>query len=334
MKKERSLLSLTILFLVVTSCTTNILDVDISGISVQTELINADELLKLDDLERIKLNHNNLQNDLGYIYSYELEMNLRTPLDSSVAEKIMKFYGSEYMIELEQEKAEILNKIKEKHTETIKGFRYFNYHFPNETTPQKIVLINKLFSGIKANDSILTIAPENYLNPELPVVKNLPGDMLYQWQKDGMNVDYLPRDILQFWIQAKLFNDIDENLASHILQAGKVIYILHACFPKNPYAYALRYTHENYKWAEENEFAFWEYLVKEELLFKNNLRDKTNFLNEGPYTLGLPEQGPDRLGQYLGFKMVLNYMSNNKDLSLPELLELNYNTILQAYEID
>ena len=112
------------------------------------------------------------------------------------------------------------------------------------------------------------------------------------------------------------------------------MYIVHACFPNKPYAYALRYSDENYKWAEENEFAFWEYLVKEELLFKNNLRDKTNFLNEGPYTLGLPEQGPDRLGQFLGFKMVLNYMANNKDLSLQELLALNYNTILQAYEID
>ena len=194
--------------------------------------------------------------------------------------------------------------------------------------------MNKLFSGIKANDSVLTIAGENYLDPSLPVIKNLPGDQLYQWQKDAMNVEFLPRDVLQFWIQAKLFKDMDENLVNHIIQAGKVMYVLHASFPKESVAYALRYSNDEYSWAEENELAFWEYLVKEELLFKNNLRDKANILNEGPYTVGLPEEGPDRLGQYLGFKMVSNYMASNKDLSLQELIALDYNTILQAYEID
>lgn len=334
MKKERTLLSLTVLFFTLLGCSSNKLDVDISKISLSTELINVDELLKVGELNRVKENHDRLEKELGYIYAYELEMNLRAPIDSSVYDKIAQFYGSEYMQELEQEKEAVLPKIKEKHRETDIGFRYLHYHFPEIITPQKIVLMNKLFSGIKANDSILTIAPENYINPELSVVKNLPGDMLYQWQKDAMNVEFMPRDILQFWIQAKLFKDMDDNLANHIVQAGKVMYLVHACFPKMPYAYALRYSDENYKWAEENEFAFWEYLVKEELLFKNNLRDKTNFLNEGPYTMGLPEQGPDRLGQYLGFKMVFNYMANNKDLSLQELLELDYNTILQAYEID
>lgn len=334
MKKERSLLSLTLLFFTLLACSPNKLDVDISQISVSIALINVDEQLKVSDTALVKKNHNSLKEQLGYIYIYELEMNLRAPADSAVHEKIAQFYSSEYMQELEQEKGKILPLITEKHQETTNGFRYLNYHFPEVSYPEKLVLMNKLFSGIKANDSTLTIAPENYLDPELSVVKNLPGDMLYQWQKDAMHVDYMPRDIIQFWIQSKLFKDIDENLVNHIVQAGKVMYVIHACFPKKPYSYALRYTEENYKWAEENEFAFWEYLVKEELLFKNNLRDKTNFLNEGPYTMGLPEQGPDRLGQYLGFKMVFNYMANNKDLSLQELIALDYNTILQAYEID
>jgi len=334
MKKERSLVYLTVLFFTLLGCSSNSLDVNIDKIELTTSLINADALLKNKDAAQVKTNHDRLAKELGYIYLYELEMNLQAPIDSTVYDKIMHFYSSDYMTELEQEKENILSQIQVKNKDTEKGLRYLLYHFPTVTTPQRIVLMNKLFSGIKANDSILTIAPENYLDPTLSVVKNLPGDMLYQWQKDAMNIDYISRDILQFWIQSKLFKDMDENLINHIIQAGKVMYIVHACFPKKSYAHALRYTDDNYKWAEENEFAFWEYLVKEELLFKNNLRDKTNFLNEGPYTLGLPEQGPDRLGQYLGLKMVLNYMAINKDLSLQELIELNYNTILQAYEID
>jgi hypothetical protein len=75
-------------------------------------------------------------------------------------------------------------------------------------------------------------------------------------------------------------------------------------------------------------------LVKEQLLFKNNDRDKANFLNEGPQTIGLPEASPDRMGQFLGFQMVFGYMTKNKAVSLPELLKIDYNKILQTYEID
>jgi hypothetical protein len=242
MKKERSLLSLTLLFFTLLACSPNKLDVDISQISVSIALINVDEQLKVSDKALIKKNHTRLKDQLGYIYVYELEMNLRAPVDSAIHEKIAQFYSSEYMQELEQEKGKILPLITEKHQETMNGFRYLKYHFPEVSYPERIVLMNKLFSGIKANDSTLTIAPENYLDPELSVVKNLPGDMLYQWQKDAMHVDYIPRDILQFWIQSKLFKDIDENLVNHIVQAGKVMYVIHACFPKKPYAYALRYT--------------------------------------------------------------------------------------------
>ena len=56
-------------------------------------------------------------------------------------------------------------------------------------------------------------------------------------------------------------------------------------------------------------------------------------LNEGPFTIGLPEESPDRLGQYLGWKIVHDYMSK-KDISLEELIKTPYNNILQEYEIE
>jgi len=40
------------------------------------------------------------------------------------------------------------------------------------------------------------------------------------------------------------------------------------------------------------------------------------------------------MGQYLGYQMVKGYIRQNKVLTLPELLEVDYNTILQTYEID
>ena len=56
-------------------------------------------------------------------------------------------------------------------------------------------------------------------------------------------------------------------------------------------------------------------------------------LNDGPFTIGLPEKGPDRLGQFLGWRMIQIYMEKN-DISLEALVKVPYNEILQAYEIE
>ncbi|MFN5877303.1 MAG: hypothetical protein ACK44B_00435, partial [Flavobacteriales bacterium] len=90
---------------------------------------------------------------------------------------------------------------------------------------------------------------------------------------------------------------------------------------------------EDYKWAIVNEFATWQYLVKENLLFKIDELSTKNLLGDGPFTPGLPEKGPDRLGQFLGYRMVLKYMEI-KGITLEELVKTPYTDILVEYEID
>ena len=87
---------------------------------------------------------------------------------------------------------------------------------------------------------------------------------------------------------------------------------------------------DQYNWAISNEMKFWKYLMDENLLFDSNEKNRAYLLNNGPYTIGLPEESPDRMGQFLGYKIVLNY-TQNKDLALKELLYTDYKTLLKSY---
>ena len=78
------------------------------------------------------------------------------------------------------------------------------------------------------------------------------------------------------------------------------------------------------------EMKFWKYLMDENLLFDSNEKNRAYLLNNGPYTIGLPEESPDRMGQFLGYKMVLNYLQNN-DIKLKKLLDIDYKTILKSF---
>ena len=56
-------------------------------------------------------------------------------------------------------------------------------------------------------------------------------------------------------------------------------------------------------------------------------------LNDAPFTVGLPEKGPDRLGQFIGWRMVHKYMEI-KRIGVDELVKTPYTAILAEYEID
>ena len=123
------------------------------------------------------------------------------------------------------------------------------------------------------------------------------------------------------------------SLIEQVIHWGKIIYLTEAAIPDASKHLIMRYEENDLEWAMKNEFGFWKYLVNEKLLFKIDELNIINMLKEGPFTPGLPERGPDRLGQYLGWQMVKQYVES-KEVPLKELSDIPYNDILQNYEIE
>jgi hypothetical protein len=127
--------------------------------------------------------------------------------------------------------------------------------------------------------------------------------------------------------------EVDGNLAEQVVRWGKILYLTQAAYPEKDPSIIMRYSDVDYKWAIENEYSLWKYLVDEKLLFSINELNVKNLLKEGPFTIGLPEKGPDRLGQFLGFRMIQKYMEVN-EVTLEQLINTPYTEILVEYEID
>ncbi|PKR80562.1 hypothetical protein CW751_09310 [Brumimicrobium salinarum] len=310
------------------------MDVDIKKTdNVKINFINADQLLNSTDIIKTKKNLDKLKQELGSLFEYELSQNIRQNLNDSVYQAVFNFYNTAYISDLEKEKSKLYPDLEDRKDKIISAFNYLAYHFGDSIIPERIIYLNKLFSQVSCSQTEIAVGLENYISPKSEVIQSIPNSQLYQWQRDRMDIQYLERDILLNWIQVQLFNEMDGKFAEHLIQAGKILYILNAAFPKASERYVLRYKKEQMEWANQNEAIVWNYLIKQEVLFKNDLRMRTNFLNEGPKTVGLADDAPDRIGQFLGYRIVKGFMDKNKALSLSELLKVRYNTILQTYEI-
>lgn len=333
---RKSILLIGLGLLLTTACSHNPLDVNPEGIAVNIKFVNLDSVMMNTPENHMRQAIGKLGIKDDEILAYELGYCLQIGrlADTGSVRRIGLFVNDRGIVRIEKRIREKFSDLSERKSKITEGFRFLKYHFPQGKIPSNIVFINSCFqSNVFCTENEIGISLERYLGPNTDVVKELP-DSFHQWIKDGMQPQFMERDALTAWIMTHYVPEIKGNTAEQIIRWGKIIYLTEAAFPNESKAKIIRYSEEDYKWALENEFPFWQYLVKEKLLFSDNLRDQANFLNEAPFTVGLPEKGPDRLGQFLGWRIVQAYMKENPDTKLSDLVNLPYNKILQAYEIE
>ena len=82
-----------------------------------------------------------------------------------------------------------------------------------------------------------------------------------------------------------------------------------------------RYTSEQMDWVEKNEASIWQYFIEEDLLFSKKESKFRSFINYAPFAKGMPKESPGRVGYYIGYRMVVEYMKNN-NIDLKDLILL------------
>ena len=319
------------------SCGTDPLDVDTSNVKINLSFVNVDSILFNANEKDLIASNNHFKTEINEVYSYNIGycMQIGDLSDTAFVNSIYKFRADTFIVRLENEIEKKFRNIADMNASIIDGFKHLKYHFPKKDYPSHIVYMNSLFSSsIFCTKQEIGVGLDRYLGYDSEIVKNLNSMHFHEWIKHGMNRVFLERDVLTGWIETNLVEEVDGNLAEKIVRWGKIIYFTEAAFPELDKHIILRYSEEQLKWAYDNEFEFWDYIVGENMLFQLNERNEANMLGPGPKTPGLPKEGaPDRLGQFLGWQMVKSYMDQN-DISLAELAELTYNEILQEYEVD
>jgi hypothetical protein len=213
------------------------------------------------------------------------------------------------------------------------GLKRLHFLAPNVPTAKTVYFIYSQFAASAySSPKSIVIGQERYLGPNHPIITQLPPQQFYSWIKEGMQANYASSDALLSWLSTNVLKPTDENLASEMIRWGKLLAILEIISPELELNNQLRYSKADLDWALNAERGFWEYLVDQQFLFKTDQELIMNFLNEGPYTIGLPQESPDRMGRFLGYRMVKQYIDANEP-SIPALLKTPYHQILKKYEV-
>ncbi|KFF19955.1 gliding motility lipoprotein GldB [Flavobacterium hydatis] len=208
-----------------------------------------------------------------------------------------------------------------------KLFQHIEYYFPKTKTPKVITIISEMDYNNKAiyADSLVVVALELYLGKE---------HKFYQFPnyiKENFEEKQIMPDVVSSFSQKKISPVTDKNLISKMVYYGKQLYLKDMLLPDYTDADKIGYTPEQIKWCEENEGYMWRYFIEKEMLYSDDAKLTTRFINTAPFSkfyLEIDNESPGRVGTWIGWQIVRSYMKNN-EVSIEQLLKTNAKEIFE-----
>ncbi|MFT5750249.1 MAG: gliding motility-associated lipoprotein GldB [Ancylomarina sp.] len=323
---------LLIMTCVLVACKSNILKVDVSDIDLDITIERFDKQLfdlntggSLEVLEktypRILRLYSEKVIGLGQVdnlnYSQYLNKFLNDSTMNLVANRIDSVFPN---LELQEEELE-------------GGFKHLKYYYPKVKIPRVFSQLSGFNQSIVVDEGLIGVSLDKYLGKDCEFYALL-GRPVYI--RENMTPNRIAQDILlAYGLTEFPFKAKKENLMEQMIYQGKILYFLQALLPDKGEYDILKYNIEDFQWCVDNESQVWAYIIEQKHLFSTHSDMARNYINDAPFTTGMPKESPGHIGTWIGLQIVKSYMGKHSELSLPELMLKNdYAAILResAYQ--
>lgn len=317
------------LFILMSGCSTDRPEADIEGIELDMEILRLDhDLFKIDidsignQLPHIKEKYG----DFFDIYNH-LIIRIGSPRSNAYEQHLRRFLTDHDIYRLNRETENIFPDLSDLENELEKAFKHFVYYFPGYPVPQIYTFISGFNQSVVVAEDILAVGLDKYLGRDHKFYSQL---QLPLYQRNKMYPEKIPADCMIGWAMTEFeFDDDNENLLSHMIYEGKLLYFADRVMPWQHDTLKTGFTSAQLQWCRKNERQMWTYLVENKKLFSTQSRTIGSFINEGPFTSDFTRESPGRAAVWLGWQIVDSYMNRNNQISLQELmLNTDYQGIL------
>lgn len=314
----------------------NPLDVDVSGIEVEIRIDRMEKELfecKYEDLPALNTRFSQKYGDLWDAY-VAVMLRAGSPDDSLIVVSLDRFIHDEVMMQVYQDISAEYGDLSWLQKDLEEAFRHLKYYYPDAEIPL-IVTYNSVFNyGVSTFEHSVGVGLDMYLGPDNRTVKKISTEMIPQFMKDKMIREYLVVDIMRGWFEVNFMEELQgQDFLSRIVYEGKILYALDALLPTTPDHIKIRYTSDQFGWCIENENNIWRDIVDKKLLYSTEPLEIKKFCDEAPFTSGLPNNSPGRVGTWLGWMMVRAYVKEHPETTLPQLMAIdNPKKILKSYK--
>lgn len=203
-------------------------------------------------------------------------------------------------------------------SEFSQAFANLKFYYPEFVPPKIKTVISGLDTDLYVTDSLIVVGLDFFLGADASFRPKTYDYLMRRYDPQ----DIVPSCLLIYGISNR-FNrtDVkDRTILADMVAYGKSFYFTKRMVPCTPDSLLIWYTEEEIEGASKNENLIWARFVEDKILFSTNVIDKKNYLGDRPVTIQVGEKCPGRIGQWVGWQIVNEYMEAHPEKSLPELM--------------
>lgn len=199
---------------------------------------------------------------------------------------------------------------------------YWLHYFPDEKIPTLITMVAGLdpeTPSVFPYDNYLIINLDMYMGADCDIY---PKADFPKYISDRLEQKYIPIHLFtKALVHKHLPNYLRSNLLENMVYEGKKLIYAEMMLPEMLPQQILEYTDDQYEWLEQNIGKIWLHYLDNNILFSTDKNYISGAIQESPFTKPFGRSCPGRAGSYIGWKIVREYLKNNPEISLQELLQ-------------
>lgn len=197
------------------------------------------------------------------------------------------------------------------------AFKYVRYYFPDFEVPKVYTMVSGFSSDLFISKDMIVIGLDYFLPEDhkfQPV--DLPRYIAKRYQKDFI----VPTILVALSQNFNATDPRDQTLLAEMIYYGKAYHFVKTMMPCTPDEYIIGYTEKEISDSYANEELIWSHFIENQLLFETNAFVIRKYTGEAPFTDEISMDAPGRLGRWIGWNIVDDYLFNNS-LSINELMD-------------
>lgn len=240
------------------------------------------------------------------------------PHDSILVNTLFDLINDPHIDTLYRETQAAFGDLSDLQAQFAEAFRYIKYYYPDFQAPEIQTIVTGFGRDMYISDSVIIVGLDYYIGKGAtyrPI--DLPQYILRRYEKEYI----VPSYVLLLSSKYNKINAEDHTMLADMIFYGKAYYFASKVLPDVPDSILIGYESASLKDVHENQQIVWAHFVENELLYETSHFVKKKYMDERPKTLEIGNKAPGRIGVWLGWEIVKQYMRNHPEERLPDLME-------------
>lgn len=299
--------------------------IDTSNIKIDLKIERFDQDLSKINSKDLKQKLPTLRKKYGNFYNdyFQKILNVGPTDNEDYINTVLQILEGKPFQDLQQETNQVypnMNKIKPEITEAFKRIKYY---YPEWKVPKLVTYISGFQVQTPIGTGYVGIGLDMFLGKDSKfypaLVETVPRYISRRFTPENIT----PR-VVEVITREDLFPELDNDktLLAKMIYNGKLLYFMKKMQPETADSIIIGYSEKQMKWANDYESDCYAYFLDQDLLYETDYFKIQKYISEAPFTPGLGEKNESapKLGLFIGWQIVNNYMEENPKVTLKELM--------------